>query len=170
MLHITLLTIGNIYEKSNVTSANSSIEYVSFGMNYSAKFTLLQKYQLEIRPGITFGGDYWGPEIGFYIRRQIVKPVFVIVGLNLHQNIRKSNDGGFSSSATTDYLYTNPSFALGWAVFKKMSIILSANKMHDGRIYSSFSIDPNAMASIRYEENMNWIFKLGFELGTNMFE
>jgi hypothetical protein len=115
---------------------------------------------IEARPGIRFGGDYFGVETGFFYRREIYKTTFLFTGLNVHGNfgIESGNSSGFSVEGGW---YFNPVFGLGFGFVNKLSFISSFEYVKERKIYSSHSyLSESSSQNYRF---LFWLMKFGVE-------
>jgi hypothetical protein len=154
--YLGLQKINEYYEARSSSGINIS---------YSWRFPLLLDTKLEIRPGIFVSDpDLMGIDFGFYLRRNIYKNLFAVVGSNVHYNFGFSEGNMTSSSHSLGGFYISPGGSIGFSLSQKISVFIGyyvslKNNWRDS--WSSSFHDPYYSKS---SEKIFWMFKMGVEL------
>ena len=149
---------------SKIEETNS--EKYSSGINlaYSWRFPLLLNTKFEIRPGIFLGDlDLLGVNYGFYLRTNLYKPVYAIIGIKADYNFGYEDSHITWSRKSKNGFYLNPVLSLGMAVSKNISVMIGYSFYLKENWRESWSVDFNRSINTETSEKLNWLIKFGIE-------
>lgn len=142
-------------------------EKYSTGINvaYSWRIQLPLNTKFEIRPGIFLGDlDLLGVNCGFYLRRNLFKPVYAIVGIKAHYNFGYEDSHITWGRKSKNNFYFNPVFSLGVPISNKISVMIGYSFYLNKNWRESWSTDYLTSVYTESTEKLNWQLFLGIEI------
>jgi hypothetical protein len=139
----------------------TSAIFTPYGMYLTSSFIPVDFLELEFRPGYIIGGDYWGYELGAFLKINLLPTkIFVIGGVNNHLNTIESasNSGG----AFKKYMLFN-GIGIGYQKDSKLSIDIMYH-WTSNKDFGYSNIHDKLGYLFTYKKNMSGIIKVGVSL------
>ncbi len=153
------------YLALNKTDEINTIKYsAGINLSYSWRLSLLLNTKFEVRPGIFLGDlDLLGVNCGFYLRTNLFKPVYAIVGIKTDYNFGNEDSHITWGRKSENGFYFCPALSLGMAVSKNISVMIGYSFYLKENWRESWSVDFNHSINTETSEKLNWLIKFGIE-------
>lgn len=135
------------------------------GIYYSWRFPFIFTLLFEVRPGIFISDpDLMGIDLGFYLRQNLYKNLFTIIGSNIHYNFGFSEGQLSWKRSSLGGVYFSPGASFGYTFSQRISIFLGYYVLLKNNWRESWSVDYRESYYSKSTEKMYWMFKCSVEL------
>ena len=141
------------------------VDVYPISIYFGNKLRVSKDFQLEITPGIFFGGEnFWGPEIGTFLRYYFYKDlIFFAIGPNFHYGFGEGHGLTIEESVPGGF-YTNLGASVGInSLNKNVAFILSFYKPLNKDYGYTNVYNFEESSGKRYNRNLYSIIQMGLE-------